>query len=247
MTDVTPLGLEALDHVGSGLQRPECVIATKRGDLYVGDKRGGVTRIAKDGRQQLFVPKPGALPMTLHPNGIALERAGSFLIAHLGDEAGGVYRIFRDGRAEAVLTTLDGATLPAVNFVLVDAQDRIWVTISTRKRPRSLGYRPDCDDGYVILIDQKGARIVADQIGFTNEVRLDPAEKELTVVETFGRRLVRFDIGPDGKIVGPARDRAVRRRHLAGRHRARRRRRRVGHQRGVEPRAARAPRRRSRP
>ena len=43
MTDVTPqLGLDALDHVGGGLQRPECVIATKRGDLYVGDKRGGV-------------------------------------------------------------------------------------------------------------------------------------------------------------------------------------------------------------
>src|SRR6185369_9890031 len=151
MTDVTPLGLDALQHVGTSLQRPECVIATKRGDLFVGDKRGGVTRIAPDGRTELFVPKPGSLPMTLHPNGIALERAGSFLIAHLGDDAGGVYRLFRDGRVEAVLTQLDGDSLPAVNFVLVDAQDRIWVTISTRKRPRNLGYRKDCDDGFVIL------------------------------------------------------------------------------------------------
>ena len=202
MTAITPLGLDALDHVGSGLQRPECVIATKRGDLYVSDKRGGVTRIGPDGRIELFVATPGVLPFTLHPNGIALERAGSFLIAHLGDDAGGVYRLFRDGRVAPVLTQLDGASLPAVNFVLVDAQERIWVTISTRKRPRNLGYRADCDDGFVILIDQKGARIVADGIGFTNELRLDPAERELTVVETFGRRLTRFDIGAEGQLSG---------------------------------------------
>jgi sugar lactone lactonase YvrE len=198
---LAPIPLEAIDHVGSGLQRPECVIATKRGDLYVADKRGGVTRIARDGRTELFVPKP-ALPFTLHPNGIALERAGSFLIAHLADDVGGVWRLHRDGRAEAVLTEIEGKPMPAVNFVLVDAQDRIWATISTRRQPRSLSYRADVADGFVLLIDKKGARIVADGIGFTNEVRLDAAERELTVVETFARRLTRFDVAADGSLSG---------------------------------------------
>ncbi|MBI3515182.1 MAG: SMP-30/gluconolactonase/LRE family protein [Proteobacteria bacterium] len=199
--DLAPIPLDAIDHVGSGLQRPECVIATKSGNLYVSDKRGGVTRIRPDGSTELFVPKP-ALPVALHPNGIALERAGSFLIAHLADDFGGVWRLFRDGRAEPVLTEIDGKTLPAVNFVLVDKQDRIWVTISTRRQPRGVSYRADISDGFVILIDKKGARIVADGIGFTNEVRLDAAERELTVVETFSRRLCRFDIAADGSLSG---------------------------------------------
>ena len=197
--DLAPIPLDAIDHVGSDLARPECVIATRRGDLYVSDKRGGVTRIAPDGSTELFVPKP-ARSVPLHPNGIALERGGSFLIAHLADDFGGVFRLFRDGRVETVLTEIDGKHLPAVNFVLVDKQDRIWVTISTRRQPRGVSYRRDIADGFVILIDKKGARIVADDIGFTNEVRLDAAERELTVVETFARRLCRFDIGPDGSL-----------------------------------------------
>jgi len=199
---IAPIALDAIAHVGGGLQRPECVIATKRGDLYVSDKRGGVTRIAPDGSTQTFLPAPGSLDVTLHPNGIALERAGSFLIAHLADDFGGVFRLQRDGRVERVLDRLDGKTLPAVNFVLVDKQERIWVTISTRRQPRGVSYRADIADGFVVLIDRKGARIVADDIGFTNEVRLDEAERELTVVETFARRLLRFDIGADGSLSG---------------------------------------------
>src|SRR5271170_2048867 len=200
--DIAPISLDELDHVGAGLQRPECVLATKAGDLFVSDRRGGVTRIAPDGRTETFLPKPGSLGVTLHPNGIALERAGSFLIAHLADDFGGVFRLFRDGRVEPVLTAIDGTTLPAVNFVLVDAQERIWVTISTRRQPRGVSYRADIADGFVILIDKRGARIVADDIGFTNEVRLDPSGRELTVVETFARRLIRFDIAPDGSLSG---------------------------------------------
>lgn len=204
--DIEPIPLDSIDHVGAGLQRPECVLTTRAGDLFVSDRRGGVTRIAPDGRTESFLAKPGSLPdslnVPLHPNGIALERAGSFLIAHLADDFGGVFRLFRDGRVEPVLTAIDGATLPAVNFVLVDAQERIWVTISTRRQPRGVSYRADIADGFVILIDRRGARIVADAIGFANELRLDQAGRELTLVETFGRRLLRFDIAPDGSLSG---------------------------------------------
>jgi hypothetical protein len=35
----------------------------------------------------------------LKPNGIAIDRDGSFLIAHLGAEEGGVFSLTREGRA----------------------------------------------------------------------------------------------------------------------------------------------------
>ena len=39
-------------------------------------------------------------------------------------------------------------------------------------------------DGYIVLLDGKGARIVGDGIYFTNEIRLDAKEEFLYVAET---------------------------------------------------------------
>ena len=39
-------------------------------------------------------------------------------------------------------------------------------------------------DGYIVLLDEKGARIVGDGIYFTNEIRLDAKEEFLYVAET---------------------------------------------------------------
>jgi len=191
--------LEALRFIGGGLNRPECVLATARGDLYAADWRGGVARIAPDGSHELYA---GALPggRPLRPNGIALRRSGSFLLADLGETQGGVFELFRDGRVEPFLVEVDGVALPPTNFVAEDAAGRVWVTVSTRKRPRSLDYRPDCASGFVVLVDAKGARIVADGIGYTNEAIVSPDGMWLYVNETFGRRLARFAIRPDGSL-----------------------------------------------
>jgi hypothetical protein len=39
-------------------------------------------------------------------------------------------------------------------------------------------------DGYIVLLDEKGARIIGDGIYFTNEIRLDAKEEFLSVAET---------------------------------------------------------------
>jgi sugar lactone lactonase YvrE len=193
--------LERLRFIGRGLNRPECVLATARGDLYAADWRGGVVRIAPDGAQELFAGTlPGGRP--LRPNGIALRQSGSFLLADLGEKQGGVFELFRDGRAQPFLEAVDGVELPPTNFVAEDAAGRVWVTVSTRKSPRSLDYRPDCADGFIVLADARGARVVADGIGYTNEVIVSPDGMWLYVNETFGRRLSRFAIGP-GNALGP--------------------------------------------
>jgi sugar lactone lactonase YvrE len=191
--------LESVRFVGRGLNRPECVLATARGDLYAGDWRGGVARIAPDGSHELYAGKlPGG--RTPRPNGIALRRSGSFLLAELGETAGGVYELFPDGRVQPFLEAVDGVALPPTNFVGEDAAGRVWVTVSTRKSPRSLDYRPDCADGFIALVDARGARIVADGIGYTNEAIVSPDGRWLYVNETFGRRLSRFPIRPDGSL-----------------------------------------------
>lgn len=193
------ISIESLQWKGKELKRPECVLATCADDLYVSDERGGVTHIKPDGSQQFFF---GRLPQNrlLHPNGIALRRDGSILVAHLGDEEGGVYELFPDGTVKPFLLEVDGVELPPTNFVHQDRQGRIWVTVSTRRRPRTLSFRADVADGFIVLKDEKGSRIVADNLGFTNEAVISPDGRWLYVNETFARRLSRFCIAPDGSL-----------------------------------------------
>jgi sugar lactone lactonase YvrE len=196
-----PVPLEALTFVGAGLQRPECVLATARGDLYTADWRGGVAHLRTDGSQALYRGTlPGGRP--LRPNGIALRRDGSFLLADLGDAQGGVFQLERDGRLQPLLERVDGVDLPPTNFVHEDAQGRIWITVSTRRRPRAAAYRADVADGFIALVDARGARIVADGLGYTNEALPSPDGAWLYVNETFGRRLTRFRIAADGALAG---------------------------------------------
>ena len=194
-----PIG--ALTPFGNDLDRPECVLCTARGDIYVADWRGGVTLIAPDGHQTLFAGlAPGG--RQLKPNGIALRRDGSFLIADLSPQTGGIFELRRDGEVRPLLEHVEGVTLPPTNFVVEDRSGKIWITVSTRRVPRILGCRPDCDDGFIVVMDGRGARIVADNLGYTNEVAIDPSGRWLYVNETFARRLSRFALTPGGDL-GP--------------------------------------------
>lgn len=190
---------DSLETLGSGLQRPECVVVDRDNAVYVPDWRGGVTRIAADGSQQTWLA--AQTPIELRPNGIELMGDGSFLLANLGD-AGGVWQLYRDGTVAPFLTEVDGIPLPPVNFVIRDGE-RTWVSVSTRHVPRETAWRPSVADGFVVLVDRRGARIVADGLHYTNEVRPDPSGKWLYVVETFGRRVTRFRIHASGDLSAP--------------------------------------------
>ena len=178
-------------YVGHDLQRPECVLACASGRLYMSDGRGGVTTIAPDGEQARIGES------NLVPNGIALCRDGSFLVANLGP-GGALWRIDAQGEAAPYLTEVDGRTLPGVNFVGLDMQERIWVSISAHSTGEA--YPVNATTGYIILIDQAGARIVGEGLQYTNECRVDPSGNYLFVNETFGRRLTRFRIKADGSL-----------------------------------------------
>ncbi|MCZ4315612.1 SMP-30/gluconolactonase/LRE family protein [Comamonadaceae bacterium G21597-S1] len=194
--------LAGLEPIGHGLVRPECVLATQRGDVYCADWRGGVAHVRPDGTQALY---RGRMPdgSDPKPNGIALLPDGDFLFAHLGPDTGGVFRLTRAGAITPWLTEVDGQPLPPTNFVLPDAAGRTWVTVSTRRTPRALGYRVDCDDGFIVCVQPDGqARVAADGLGYTNEVAVHPDGRWLYVNETFARRLSRFPLHADGTL-GP--------------------------------------------
>lgn len=179
---------------GSELSRPECVIAERDGTLWCSDDRGGLTRIAPDGTQSIVGSIAGA------PNGFALERGGSFLIANIED--GKVYRLHRDGRHEVVLDGFAGKPLGAVNFVYRDG-DRFWITVSTRTEPRRQAVERAIPDGFILLFENGEARLAVEGICFTNEVRIDRARKHLYVAETAKGRVLRLPFRPDGTL-GPA-------------------------------------------
>jgi sugar lactone lactonase YvrE len=195
-------GEPELAFVGQGLSRPECVLATRAGNLYTSDWRGGITQIAADGAQTSVIAQP-VDGIAIKPNGIALQADGTFLLAHLGEREGGVFRLARDGSARPWLTAADGVDLPPTNFVTSDAMGRVWVTVSTRLKPRAAAYNGMWADGFIVCVPEgqtESAFIAASGLGYTNEVAVHPNGRWLYVNETFGRVLSRFEIHADGRL-----------------------------------------------
>lgn len=192
------LSLSEIAFVGTGLNRPECVLAHSSGLLFASDwtGTGGIAVVAPDGRVTRHLARNA--PRALKPNGIALEAGGSFLLSELGDETGGVWRLQPDGTVEPVLLEVEGTPLPPVNFVAPDAEGRLWITISTRHQPRHMAARADVADGFIVLVEGGRARIVADRLGYTNECLVSADGRQLFVNETFARRVTRFRITGDG-------------------------------------------------
>ncbi|MBH68262.1 MAG: gluconolactonase [Rhodospirillaceae bacterium] len=195
------LSEEDFSFIGKNLNRPECVIATRKGDIFAshaGDA-GGIARIKSDGDGEFILAVSGDIPDGFIPNGYSLMPDGSFLIANVGDE-GGVYTLKRDGTLIPFITEIDGVKLPACNFANRDEVGRIWISVSTWARNRDESFKKDIADGFIILIDEKGARIVANGIGFTNENKVDPSGRWLFVHETMGRSICRYPISDAGDL-----------------------------------------------
>jgi gluconolactonase len=195
--------------IGSGLARPECILAERDGSLWSADARGGVVHIRPDGSQRL-IPSPAGGAGDLGPdqapnlfegtlpNGLAFARNGDLLIANFGTDALEV--MTRDGRSRILCDRIDGMRLGKVNFVLRDSRDRLWITISTRINPWSNAICSRRADGYIAVIDENGPRVVADSFVFANEIRFDAKEEWLYVAETCARRVTRLRVADDGSL-----------------------------------------------
>ena len=169
----------AISYVGKDLQRPECILAERDGALWAADARGGAMKINPDGVQHLVVPRAerhfdlsgeaaakSLLKGTL-PNGLAFALNGDILIANFGTDR--LERMTRAGETTVIMDNLNGEPIGKVNFVLCDSKGRIWVTVSTMVNPWSDAINATLADGKIILVDDRGPRVVADGFKFTNE------------------------------------------------------------------------------
>jgi sugar lactone lactonase YvrE len=198
----------SLKFIGQDLQRPECILAEADGTLWSADARGGVVRIAADGSQSLIAQGNAAPAKATEqfqrivnetlPNGMAFARSGEILIANFGTDRLELMR--RTGETEVLYDSIEGKPLGRVNFVLRDSRDRLWLTVSTRIPDLVKSMRPSVRDGYIAMADERGLRIVADGLHFTNEIRFDGNEEWLYAVETCGMKVTRFRVTPDGSL-----------------------------------------------
>jgi gluconolactonase len=200
---------DAITFVGHDLQRPECILAEPDGTLWSADARGGVMRIDPDGRQTLIaqaVVEPAGdagsvsryiLEGTL-PNGLAFDARGDFIIANFGTDA--IERMTRSGESTTLYTEIEGRPIGKANFALADSRGRIWVTVHTRQQPWTISVNEKTPDGYIALLDDSGARIVADGFVGTNEIRFDGDEEWLYVVESNARHISRLRVADDGSL-----------------------------------------------
>ena len=132
------------------------------------------------------------------PNGLAFDRDGNFLIANFGTDR--LELMNRDGVTRTLIDSIDGQPIGKANFVTRDSRDRLWLTVTTRMTPWTRHVETMSADGYIALIDAGGARIVADALCGTNELRFDAKEEFLYVAETTARRVTRFRVGADGSL-----------------------------------------------
>ena len=204
---------EDFKFIGEGLQRPECILAEKDGTLWSADARGGVVRIDANGNQTVITQSHSAeafqssdddaqkfVDGTL-PNGLAFASNGDILISNFGTDC--LERMTRTGDTEVMFDSVDGEPIGKVNFVCRDSKDRIWITISTMLHDWPKAINKDLVDGRVLLYEEgKGVRIVADDVHFSNECKLDKNEEYLYVVQTCGRNIARYRIKEDGSL-GP--------------------------------------------
>ncbi|PPR65987.1 MAG: hypothetical protein CFH08_00324 [Alphaproteobacteria bacterium MarineAlpha3_Bin7] len=204
---------EDFKFIGEGLQRPECILAEKDGTLWSADARGGVVRIDANGNQTVITQSHSAeafqssdndaqkfVDGTL-PNGLAFASNGDILISNFGTDC--LERMTRTGDTEVMFDSVEGEPIGKVNFVCRDSKDRIWITISTMLHDWPKAINKDLIDGRVLLYEEgKGVRIVADDVHFSNECKLDKNEEYLYVVQTCGRNIARYRIKEDGSL-GP--------------------------------------------
>jgi gluconolactonase len=178
--------------IGSGILRPEGIMALDDGSFYTADGLGRIAKITRDGQTTFFGDVGGK------PNGICIDTKGNCIIANIGN--GQVQLLAPGGRHDLLLAEVDGRKIPAPNFPYMDSGGRLWVSNSTEKENLQDALQVPIADGCVVLIEKNVARIVADSLYFANGLTLDHKEEYLYVAESTRRDVLRYRIRADGSL-----------------------------------------------
>ncbi len=197
---LTPIRHDQLSKVGIGVQRPEDVVVSRDGRIWMSDQASAAAEALPDGTLNRVGNAGGS------PNGNNMDLEGRIIIANVGGLDGGgtsgpVQRLDVDtGEIEILADEIDGIPLLASNYPHVDSQGRIWVTHST-SRSGAAAFSADDPDGFLFRIETDGSlTMLATEIEFANGITLDPREENAYVCSTTGCHVLRFPISADGTL-----------------------------------------------
>ena len=196
------IDLKDVRTTGSGLTRPEGVMALDDGSIYTADGYGRCARIDSGGCTTFFGCLDGL------PNGICIDPQGNCIVANLGN--GEVQSVAHSGEHTVLMTEAQGRPMPTPNFPFWDFADRLWVSNSTENPDVDAALQSPAPDGCLVMIaPNQPPKIVAEGIYFANGVAVDAAEEYVYVAETMQRRVLRYRINADdsvgrAEVYGPA-------------------------------------------
>ena len=196
---LTPIRKNQLTKVGVGAQRPEDVVVSRDGRVWLADPESAAVEALPDGTLNRVGNAGGT------PNGINMDAEGRIVIANVGglETPGGrgpVQRLdVESGEIEVLADQIDGIPLVSSNYPHVDSQGRIWVTHSTSQSGAdAFSGEPD---GFLFRIETDGSlTMLATDILFANGITLDPQEENAYVCSTLGCHVLRFPINEDGSL-----------------------------------------------
>lgn len=196
MTSLQPIPLADLRVVGGDLTRPECVVVSRAGRVFVsnGDH---LAELLTDGTIRSFSKGLG------HANGLAIAVDGRIIATDFSTR-GGLRLVDADsGELEDLNVEVDGCALAYTNYPVVDSRGSIWVSCSTRLEDQMRSIVLGLDDGYIVRIDPNGtAAVVADGIRYANGLAFDAGEEYLYCCQTSAGNVVRFRVNAD-RSLGP--------------------------------------------
>ncbi len=189
------IDISGVKTTGSGLMRPEGVMALDDDSIYTADGRGRCARIDKDGRTSFWGNLGGV------PNGICVDKNGNCIVANIGN--GQVQSLAPDGKHVVLMTHVDGKRMSSPNFPFIDSQERLWVSNSTSMANVEAALKSPVADGCLVVIIRGEAKITAEGICFANGVAFDEKEECVYVAETMKRRILRYRINSDSSVGKP--------------------------------------------
>ncbi len=200
------------DVVTTGLQFPEGPIWCSDGSVLVVEiRRGTLTRVLADGRQEIVAELGGG------PNGAAIGPDGACYVCNNGGfvwhEVGGLAipgnqppdysggRIERvdlaTGEVQVLYTSCDGHPLRGPNDIVFDRAGGFWFTDLGKSRARDR----DRTGIFYALPDGSSIREMVFPVdGGPNGVGLSPAEDRVYVAETHTGRVTYWDLAGPGEI-----------------------------------------------